>query len=533
MIGPPTLVLLYSMEFRGQSNLKPFGSTSERLRPDGGRKLTDQRDNEDIDEVGGFVFGQVEDRTTSGSDVPSNEATRNEGDSLSEENLARLADVVELQPTKNKELQERWEFDSGSEVHRYLESDLKQYYYRDESSLIHATDEAERLMDENDSSRGSPGQETSGEGSSGSGSSTSEPIDLRDRDLIIALVGLAQELGRLPTAGDINDRCQYSHQQYCLVFGSLVAAYKQAGLVPEDVSEAELTACSTTQSSSEIENEEKSTSDTSLSSPVSSGQEGGSEGDTPPGASSTSEEPGTQEQTEDDDTHSVEITTDNLIQEIQRFAESIDEPPTEDLVTAYGEYELRAYETVFDSWDQALKEAGFDSAEVPDRSNRKYTNTEILDAISNLAEELGYPPTTTEMNKHGDVTGGIGSLRFGSWADAVRFAGLNPDERPSVQRGTAVSDGSRDQSGSPPADDDSSGGGVATTLESTDAHTEGESGLEELTTVSGVLESDAIALSEAGYTSREALVDASIDDLKEIDGISLQLALRIKADVEE
>ncbi|MFB6164440.1 MAG: DUF5797 family protein [Haloarculaceae archaeon] len=65
---------------------------------------------------------------------------------LSEEARERLADVVALQPTKNAELQERWGLESGSEVHRYLEDELKEYYYRNEDSLICATEEAAVLV---------------------------------------------------------------------------------------------------------------------------------------------------------------------------------------------------------------------------------------------------------------------------------------------------------------------------------------------------------------------------------------------------
>jgi len=65
---------------------------------------------------------------------------------LSEEARSRLADIVELQPTKNADLQERWGLDSGSEVHRYLEEELGEFYYRDADSLICATPEAERLL---------------------------------------------------------------------------------------------------------------------------------------------------------------------------------------------------------------------------------------------------------------------------------------------------------------------------------------------------------------------------------------------------
>jgi hypothetical protein len=65
---------------------------------------------------------------------------------LSAQDRDRLADVVELQPTKNSDLQERWGMDSGSEVHAYLESELKEYYYRNEDSLICATPEAEAIV---------------------------------------------------------------------------------------------------------------------------------------------------------------------------------------------------------------------------------------------------------------------------------------------------------------------------------------------------------------------------------------------------
>lgn len=66
---------------------------------------------------------------------------------MSDEDRERLADVVRLQPTKNAELQERWGMDSGSAVHQYLESTLGEYYYRDDDSLIRATEEAHDLVD--------------------------------------------------------------------------------------------------------------------------------------------------------------------------------------------------------------------------------------------------------------------------------------------------------------------------------------------------------------------------------------------------
>ena len=67
--------------------------------------------------------------------------------SLSEEDRERLADIVELQPTKNGDLQDRWGMDSGSDVHQYLENELSDYYYRDDDSLIRATADAADLVD--------------------------------------------------------------------------------------------------------------------------------------------------------------------------------------------------------------------------------------------------------------------------------------------------------------------------------------------------------------------------------------------------
>jgi hypothetical protein len=67
--------------------------------------------------------------------------------SLSAEDRDRLGDVVKLQPTKNGELQDRWDMESGSEVHQYLESVLSEYYFRDDNGLIRATPEAAELVD--------------------------------------------------------------------------------------------------------------------------------------------------------------------------------------------------------------------------------------------------------------------------------------------------------------------------------------------------------------------------------------------------
>lgn len=66
--------------------------------------------------------------------------------SLSAQARDRLADLVELSPTKNGVLADRWDLDGGSDVHAYLESELSEYYYRDENSLIRASPDATALL---------------------------------------------------------------------------------------------------------------------------------------------------------------------------------------------------------------------------------------------------------------------------------------------------------------------------------------------------------------------------------------------------
>jgi len=129
---------------------------------------------------------------------------------LSEEARERLADVVELQPTKNAELQERWGMESGSEVHQYLETALGDYYYRDENSLIRATEEAADLVDVE------PGVSDNGDGSRSIRvpelharvfEVLAEPDD-RSQSVVSVLHALRDEFGIDPTADEVRDALQ-------------------------------------------------------------------------------------------------------------------------------------------------------------------------------------------------------------------------------------------------------------------------------------------------------------------------------------
>ena len=66
---------------------------------------------------------------------------------LTDEARRRLRDLVELAPTKNAELAEAWGMANGAEVHRYLEEQLRDFYYRDTEKLIRPTGAAIELVE--------------------------------------------------------------------------------------------------------------------------------------------------------------------------------------------------------------------------------------------------------------------------------------------------------------------------------------------------------------------------------------------------
>jgi Ca-activated chloride channel family protein len=65
---------------------------------------------------------------------------------LSDQAVDRLRDLAELAPTSNGELAEAWGTTTGSEVHAYLESELEEYYRRDENHMLRPTEEAMELV---------------------------------------------------------------------------------------------------------------------------------------------------------------------------------------------------------------------------------------------------------------------------------------------------------------------------------------------------------------------------------------------------
>lgn len=136
------------------------------------------------------------------------------------------------------------------------------------------------------------------------------------------------------------------------------------------------------------------------------------------------------------------IPTEDLLDELKRLRDEVDHAPTIGEMKAQGEYWPSTYKNRFGSWTEAL-DAAFDDIDADDvYASRIAADPEdpgtpgphvsgetLLEDLRDLADELGEPPRFKEMVERGDHRARTYTKRYGSWAEALEAAGLDPDER--------------------------------------------------------------------------------------------------------
>ena len=136
------------------------------------------------------------------------------------------------------------------------------------------------------------------------------------------------------------------------------------------------------------------------------------------------------------------IPTEDLIDELQRLRDDVGHAPTIAEMKEQGEYWPSTYKKRFGSWAAAL-DAAFDDINADDVSASRaaadpenpgtpgphVSGEELLGDLRELADELGEPPRFKEMVEHGDHRARTYTKRYGSWAEALEAAGLDPDDR--------------------------------------------------------------------------------------------------------
>ncbi|WP_336337401.1 DUF5797 family protein [Haloarcula brevis] len=277
---------------------------------------------------------------------------------LPDEAHDRLLDLVRLEPTSNSKLKNQWDMASGSEVHQYLESELKPYYYRNDDSYICVTEEAKDFVRENSGLN----QYVTGD------SSNSEDVseNIRNRDLLMDLVSVAQSIGHLPDEGEIETHSNYAPDRFREEFGGLFEAFQEAGIVPDSITKDDYTAATEAkkeQEESQAEEEEQKSE--------------------PSGPSEA-----------------------ELIEELQWVDEEVEGIPYPADMNESGAFTAHTYQEEFGSWDDALDAAGIDKGEL------------LLEDMHRVADEVGDDITQEEMNEYGRYSSTMAARYFGSWTGA-------------------------------------------------------------------------------------------------------------------
>lgn len=118
----------------------------------------------------------------------------------------------------------------------------------------------------------------------------------------------------------------------------------------------------------------------------------------------------------------------DLLDELTRVAERVGKRPTCRDMNEYGDYSPDPYIRAFGSWNNALREAGFD---LPAGGRPQHSfNIQIGDLVGELrhiARKWGRPPTEDEFNEHSRYSSTTYISRFGSWNTALERAGLQPN----------------------------------------------------------------------------------------------------------
>lgn len=278
---------------------------------------------------------------------------------LPDEEQKRLIDLVRLEPTSNAKLKNQWDMASGNEVHQYLESELRPYYYRNDNSYICVTKEAKDFVRENSGLNQYVTED----------SDNSEDVskNIRNRDLLMDLVSVAQSLGHLPDDSEIETHSNYSPDRFREEFGSLFEACQEAGIVPDSVTEDDYTAA--TEAKKEQEEEAEAEEE---------------EPESEPSGPSRAE----------------------LIEELQWVDEEVEGIPYPADMNESGAFSTHDYQEEFGSWDDALDITGVDKEQ------------ELLKEMQRVAEKVGEDMTAPEMNEHGRYSSSMVARYFGSWSEA-------------------------------------------------------------------------------------------------------------------
>ncbi|MHB9288155.1 homing endonuclease associated repeat-containing protein [Halobacteriales archaeon Cl-PHB] len=240
-----------------------------------------------------------------------------------------------------------------------------------------------------------------------------------DEDIVDEIQRLTDELDRRPTVSDMLDVGKYSQTAVTNRFGNWNEALEVAGFEPRDsptnVSEAEL-----------LEEVQRLADELGR----------------PPRVADVREQ-GTyryEAYLEEFDSWDVvldaaglsipdtpsKVPREDLIADLQRVADKIGRPPTQQDIREQGDHAVTTYYNRFGSIPAAREAAGLDdpAGNQDQGPKERISDHDLLNDVRRLAGELDHPPSLKEYREHGQFSATTYYRRFGSWPDTLEAAGF-------------------------------------------------------------------------------------------------------------
>ncbi len=350
------------------------------------------------------------------------------------EELRRLADEAEVAPTQ-KQLNQvgrfsakayQNKFGSWNEAVRAADLRVNEEYGIAETDLL---DDLRRLQEETGETPTSRDVAEDGRYSASiysrkfdswnaaiqkAGLDVSKQREVPREDLKDELLQLADNLGQLPTAGQMEQQGSYSINPYEREFGSwneaLVEVFDEINRerdVPKEALLDELArleaVCEGTPTSVDMERDGKYDVSTYA----------GEFGSWNEALRAAGYEPVEQRN----------IPRSALLSEIERLAEEDGQPPTAVDMEQDGRFSWSIYRRRFGSWNEAVRETGL---AVNVRSD--IPKPELKDELLRLRDQLGHTPERREMDEQGQFDSTTYATRFGSWNEALVAVGMSPNK---------------------------------------------------------------------------------------------------------
>lgn len=124
--------------------------------------------------------------------------------------------------------------------------------------------------------------------------------------------------------------------------------------------------------------------------------------------------------------NSPQYTDEELLNDLREFATQLDTTsPSSKKMNADGPHNSKTYKDRFGSWNEALREAGLTPREP---LQTRHNKTELLEALVELAEDLGRIPTQKEVREHTDYSHNTYYNHWGSIKQALEASDAPLDD---------------------------------------------------------------------------------------------------------